>query len=103
MKKKKFTIDNIEEFLEEIGFKWIEKYVYLTKEKTYECATMNMFKMKPVYLYLMNKESNKKALPLVQITNDEFLIIQGESHLNASSAWASFLEEQTINVSSNGN
>ncbi len=101
--KKKFTIEDIEEYLKILNFDWVEKYVYLAKLKKYEKATLCMFKNKPVYLYLQNRTSNQKSLPLVHITNDEFYLIHDVEKMDASKGWVDLLDEKTQKEDYNAN
>lgn len=93
MEKKKFTIQDIEKCLNELGFEWIERYVYNTKNKKYETAKMSHFKGTPTYVYIKN--DRRKFLATVTIKNEEFII----EKLDATSLWNDILEEKTQKAS----
>ena len=87
MEKKKFTIKDIEKCLNELGFEWIERYVYNTKTKQYETARMSHFNVNPTYVYIKN--NIRKFVALVTIKNEEFII----EKLNASALWTDILDD----------
>lgn len=93
MEKIKFTIEDIEKCFNELGFEWVDRYVYNTKNKEYERARMSHFKKSPTFVYLKNKCC---VLTLVTITNEKFII--GHEHvekLDASLLWNDILEDKS--------
>ena len=92
--KKIFTIDDIEEFLKELDFEWIDRYVYNTKTKEYERAKMSHFKDKPVFVYLKTLRNNRTSLVLITVTNHTFII----DKLDASMCWKDTIETKNTKV-----
>lgn len=92
MGKKKFTIDDIERCLKDLGFEWVERYVYNTKKKVYERAKISHFNGSRVFIYI--KKKNYYLIP-VTISNDKFVVGHYCEKLDASLHWQDLLAERT--------
>lgn len=99
MKKKKFTVEDIKSYLEELGFIWVDKLVYNQYNRKYKKATLKDFIGDPIYLYLQNKINNHVAKILVKIDNETFIIKQATSKMEASAGWNEFLSAKSETLS----
>lgn len=95
MRNKKFTIEDIEKCLEELGFEWAGRYMYDTRKKQYKHAKLSQFNGTPIFLYIKRKHY---MLARVSISNDEFIISHEISKLDASLLWKDILEEKTQKI-----
>lgn len=94
MAKKKFTIDNIKEFIKELGFEWIDKLIYDSNNQKYRTAKMIDLKKENVKLLLKSVGKKQPFVAMATISNDEFAIFFGNSKMDASLVWKDFLLEQ---------
>ena len=95
MSKKKFTIEDIDNFLEELGFVWNEHLIYNSKKRNYETLSRNTFNGKPTFLSLKNLNNKHKYFALVEISDEVFTLSINNNRLDASDSWQEFLAEKT--------
>ena len=93
MAKKKFTIDNIDKFLEEIGYEWVDKLIYDPYVEDYKLAKLSSFD-KDVQLYLKSLLTGQKKTMFASISNEKFELRVNSNKMDASNGWQDFLAEQ---------
>lgn len=96
MERKKFTLDDIEKYLEEIGFIWKCKLIYNPNTDKYKTAQLANFN-KEVFIPL--KRANREMLMLATISNSTFELKSDNNRLDASDGWFEYLEEKKSKVS----
>jgi len=94
MNKKNFTLEDIENMLEEFGFIWLERLVYNPNTNKYKQLKVNNFSGKPRFISIKNIKSNVRALVLAEIYNEKFVISSDKYKLDASEAWQDYLNEK---------
>ena len=94
MQKRRFTLEDISAFLEEIGLQWPDKLLYDPNTRKYKKATITKFS-KPVFVYL--KKNDQTMLMLATITNESFELRQDRSRLDATTLWAEYLTSKENN------
>ena len=88
MNKRRFTLEDIANFLEEIDLGWPDRLIYDPNTRKYKKATITKFS-KPVFVYLKKKE--QPMLMLATISNESFELSQGTSRLDATTLWNDYL------------
>lgn len=91
--KKRFTLDDIDELLEEIGFKWLDKQVRNIENNKYESAAIKHFKQPTTYL-LIECENGQKFLISAQINQEQFIIRFDKTKLDLSQDWVDKLNNK---------
>lgn len=91
---KKFTLDDIQDFLESIGFTWMDKQICVNGK--YRNAKIQDFKGKPVFLYLKMHVNSQYFLAKVDVTNTKFELNISTNTVKASSIWEEYLNEKHI-------
>ena len=94
MERKKFTIDNIEQCLNELDFKWIDRYVLVGKN--YEHAKLSYFKGKPVSIFVQRNDQCRVVI--LTVSNKEFIISSEGARLNASESWQDLINSANVQV-----
>lgn len=94
MNKRKFTLDDIENILEEFGFDWVNRMVYNPNNNKYKELKNNIFDGKPKFLSLKNVINNQRALMLAIIDNEKFILSADKYKIDASVAWQDYLAEK---------
>ena len=94
--KKKFTLEDIQEFLEEISIKWIDKMVFDTHTNKYRRAMLKDFNPLITHLYLQT-ENGRKATVVAYISNDEFILKFSNAQVNMTKQWIERLNEKLSN------
>jgi len=84
--KQEFTLDGIEQFLEDMGFRWLDKQVFDYEKNVYERAKMKHFKQPFVYVYLQN-ENDKKLLVALHANNENFFLMLNNTKVDMSATW----------------
>ena len=90
-----FTLDDIKNYLKELGLDWSDAVIYNSWIKKYGTATINTFRGQAVSLYVKNMATGKYMSANVLITEKDFIINNGLSKLDASQDWVQYLLEQT--------
>ena len=85
-----FTIQDIKEYLEELGFEWKDKIIYDPNTSKYKTATLENFK-KNVFLCLKNLINNQDTKLLATINNKTFELMMGANKIDASKGWNDYL------------
>ncbi len=91
--KTKFTLDDIDELLKEMGFKWLDRQVCNCKNNKYERAAMKHFKQ-PITHLLLESENGARCLVFAFISNDEFIIKFDTTKINLSLDWVEKLNNK---------
>lgn len=94
MERKKYTIEQIEQLLNELDFEWVDRYVVVGK--SYEHAQLSYFKGKPVSIYI--KRNDQCRLITLSVSNKEFIICTEGAKLNASDSWQDLLNSVNAQV-----
>ena len=96
MERKKFTLEDIENYLEEFGFVWKQRLIYNPDTGKYRTAKLVDFN-KNVFMAL--KRGSNETLMLSTITNSTFELRCDSNKLDASNGWFEFLEQKKSRVS----
>ena len=97
--KRNYTIKDIADYLDELGFRWVD---YLVKDYTkerYLKVTATTLK-KEMNVYIENKRA-KGANPIVvklEVDNETFVLGQETSRLDMSEDWKEFLLMRQVGV-----
>ena len=94
MKKKNFTIEDVETFLEDFGFAWVSRLMYLPNENKYKEVKTNVFNGKPISLSLKNMLNGNRILMLTEIDNETFVFSADKYKIEASAAWQEYLAQK---------
>ena len=86
-----FTIVDIKNFLNELGFEWVDAMIYDSLEN-YRTATRKTFQGRPVSLYLRNTKTKRCTPVPTTIKEDTFIIKHGGCKLDVSEDWVDFLK-----------
>ena len=93
MSKRKFTLDNIENFLLEFGFAWVNRMIYNPNTNKYKELKNNIFDGKAKFISLKNEINKQRVLMLVEIDDEHFVMSADKYKIEASEAWKEFLLE----------
>ena len=100
MKKKNFTLDDVENMIEDLGFKWNGRQVYDPNEEKYRKLKHNSFSLKkPLFLSLETIKGDL-TLALAEIDNETFILNFNGAKANASQQWMKLLllkEQEKVN------
>ena len=91
MEKKNYTLEDIDNYLKELGFVWLDKLVYNPDTRRYRMAKPSNFN-KDIFLLL--KRGKYDVLMLATISNSLFELRTDCNKMNASAGWIEFLEEK---------
>lgn len=98
MAKRKFTTENIKEYLLRLGFNWLDKTVYDAVTTNYRKFKESDYRKHSIILYLQNPMgANFNALCEISETN--FIVTIGNQKLNDSNGWQDYLNEISTKVS----
>lgn len=97
MNKKKFTLDDIEEMFEELGFKWVERLIYNPNTDKYKELKVNTFKKnKTHFLSLKNMINGIRSLAMTEIDENTFIIRINDCKLDASDGWVEKITQHGV-------
>lgn len=100
MKKKNFTLDDVENMIEDLGFKWNGRQVFDPNEEKYRKLKHNSFSLKkPLFLSLETIKGDL-TLALAEIDNETFILNFNGAKANASQQWMKLLllkEQEKLN------
>ena len=100
MKKKNFTLDDVENMIEDLGFKWNGRQVFDPNEEKYRKLKHNSFSLKkPLFLSLETIKGDL-TLALAEIDNETFILNFNGAKANASQQWMKLLllkEQEKVN------
>ena len=94
MFRRKFKVDYIEEFVDQLGYDWPDRKVYLRDEEKYRKGTRKRFNGEPIFIYIQDKQAKHYILTLARIDNEEFILFQGQNITDASSEWRQFIADK---------
>ena len=94
MNKKNFTLDDIDYFLDEFGFVWVERLIYNPNTNKYKQLKINNFNGVPKFLSLKNLRTGNRTLMLAEIDNKTFIMSADKYKIDASAAWEDYLNEK---------
>lgn len=95
---KRFTLDDIDYFLDDFGFEWVSRSVKDTNTNKYKQMKTNTFNGKPKFLSLKNLRGGNSILMMVEIDNEKFVMTADRYKIDASGAWKDYLKEKTQGV-----
>jgi len=98
MNKKNFTLDDIEYFLEDLSFIWLNRIVYNPNNNKYKELKLNTFNGKPKFLSLKNKINGNRILMLTEIGSETFILSADRCKIDASADWKEFLNKKLGNT-----
>lgn len=94
MYRRKFKVDYIEEFVDQLGYEWPNRKVYLRDDEKYRRGTKKRFNGEPIFIYLQDKEAKHYILTLARIDNEEFVLFQEQKVTDVSSEWQQFIADK---------
>ena len=98
MNKKKFTLDDVEKMIEDLGFKWNERQVFNPNEEKYRKLKHNSFDTnKPLFISLANARGIL-TLALAEVDNETFILNFNGAKANASEQWKKLLSKKQEKV-----
>lgn len=89
-----FTLDQIEEFLKDLGFEWNGRMIVDSKKEEYRRAQLKDFK-KPVWLCLKNENKKEIIQALTFVDKETFKLLRMEFKANLSSAWKDYINNKS--------
>ena len=93
MSKRKYSLEDIRVFLEEIGFIWQDKTIYNPNTRKYRVAKIESFNNN-VVLCLTNMKTNQTSQLVATINKETFELWQNRNRINATEQWLEFLKEK---------
>lgn len=90
--RKKYNIKNIADYLDELGFKWLDHLMKDSVTEKYERATLSSFN-KMVDLLVESKRTGRQSLISLSVDNETFVLRSGNTKSDMSEDWQSFLSE----------
>ena len=100
MKKKNFTLDDVEKMIEDLGFKWNGRQVYDPNEEKYRKLKHNSFSLeKPLFISIETIKGDL-TLALAEVDNTTFILNFNGAKANASKQWEAMLlnkEQENLN------
>ena len=97
MTKKNFTLEDIKNYLLELGFVWEDKIIYNPNTRKYRTATMRSFE-KNVFLCLRKEKQTQDFRMLAVVDNNTFELWCNNSKMDASYGWLDFLSQKDNKV-----
>ena len=94
MFRRKFKVDYIEEFVNQLGYDWPNRRVLKPEEGEYRKGTKKRFNGEPLFIYLQDKEAKYYILTFARVDNEEFILFQGDNIINASQRWQQFIADK---------
>ena len=91
MKKKNFTLDDVENMIEELGFKWNGRQVFDPNEEKYRKLKHNSFSLKKPLFVSIETIKGDLTLALAEIDNETFILNFNGAKANASEQWIKLL------------
>lgn len=89
---KKYTLNDIKQFLDDEGFEWRDMQVKNIKAGTWSNGNIGMFNGKPVYAYLILKDKNQPFFADLMVTNEKFIVSNRICKIDLSDGWEAFYE-----------
>ena len=91
MKKKNFTLDDVENMIEDLGFKWNGRQVFDPNEEKYRKLKHNSFSLKKPLFVSIETIKGDLTLALAEIDNETFILNFNGAKANASEQWIKLL------------
>ena len=91
--KRNYTIEDITDYLDELGFIWMENLIKDYEKGKYFQATPSTLK-REMYIYIKNKNSSNKTVAKLKIGNNTFILHQGTATLDMSEDWKNYLSSK---------
>lgn len=95
--KKNYTIRDIAEYLDELGFRWVD---YLVKDYNKEKYVKVTTPKKEMNIYIDSKRAinGTPTIAKLEVDNNTFVLCQGVSRLDMSEDWQEFLLMRRVGV-----
>ena len=90
MARRNFTLEDVKNYLNELGFDWKDKMIYDANASKYKIATLESFN-KNVFICLKNLFNNQECKFIATINNQTFELIQGTNKIIVSDRWIDYL------------
>ena len=94
MNKKNFTLDDVEQMIEDLGFKWNERNVFNPNEEKYRKLKHNSFSLKKPLFLSIETIKGDLILALAEIDNETFILNFNGAKANASEQWKKLLSQK---------
>ncbi len=95
MNKKNFTLEEVEQMIEDLGFKWNERQIFDPKTEKYKKLEHNSFNSKKQFFISLINAKGLLALPLAEIDNSTFVLkFGGATKIIASDQWKKLLSSK---------
>ena len=92
-----YTIKDIADYLEELGFRWIDYLVKdYNKDKYLKVSATDL--KKEMNVYIESKRSLNQTVAKLVVDNNTFVLHQGVSKLDMSEDWEEFLMMRRVGV-----
>ena len=92
MERKKYTIEQIEQLLNELDFEWVDRYMLVNG--VYEYAKLSYFKGNHVHVYVRRNDQCRPVM--LKVSNQEFIICTDNAKLNASDSWQDLIYSANV-------
>ena len=95
--KRNYTVQDIADYLDELGFKWIDN---LVKDYAKEKYVKMTIPKKEMNIYIDSKRSinGTPTIAKLEVDNETFVLCQGVSRLDMSEDWQEFLMMKRVGV-----
>ena len=93
--KKEFTLDDIDQFLEEMGFKWLDRQVYNFCNDKYERADIKHFTQQPFACVYLENGKKTRALMVLKVGADKFILKLNNTRADMTAAWVEYINGKT--------
>ena len=84
--KTNYSVNDIETYLSELGFKWVDNLARDIATNKYFRVTIESLKNK-MHIYLENSNTKIRSVVQLVVDNDHFIIKQGNNKLDMSKDW----------------
>ena len=91
MNKKNFTLDDVEEMIADLGFKWNGRQIFDPNEEKYRKLKHNSFNLKKPLFLSIETIKGDLTLALAEIDNTTFVLNFNGAKANASDQWKKML------------
>lgn len=95
MTKNKFTLQDIQDYLLELGFVWEDKTIYNPNTRHYKQAKLANFKQN-VFLRMHQELTDRDVLMLGTINEETFELWFDHNKMVATSGWLEFLGNKKV-------
>ena len=91
--RRNYTIEDIKDYLEELGFIWIENLIKDYEKGKYFQATPSTLN-REMYIYIKNLKSSLTTVAKLKVGNNTFILHQGTATADMSDDWKNYLSRK---------